>query len=238
MNIPAEPPGPTTSAEGALSRPPPARDRLAAARLCVLVAGGPDAAEFERLVASLFAAGVPLLQLRDKSLPDDILLDRCRRALAVARRQAPAAPPLVIVNDRVAVALAAAADGVHLGATDMPVAEARARLGPAAVIGRTAHRIAEARAAVAAGADYLGVGPAFPSTTKAFVSHAPSEFLASAARLPLPVFAIGGITGVRLAELEPLGIRRVAVAAAVTAAADPAAAAGDLLAALGRSLAE
>jgi thiamine-phosphate pyrophosphorylase len=148
------------------------------------------------------------------------------------------APPLVIVNDRVEVALAAAADGVHVGAADMPVAEARARLGPAAVVGRTAHDIAAARAAIEAGADYLGVGPCFPSTTKSFASHAPREFLATAATLPLPVFAIGGITVARLAELAALGIGRAAVAAAVTAAADPAAAAQDLLAALGRSLAE
>jgi thiamine-phosphate pyrophosphorylase len=225
MNTPDEP-------------PVSARDRLAAARLCVLVAGGPDAAGFERLVAGLFAAGVPMLQLRDKQLSDEALLDRCRRALALACRHAPAAPPLVIVNDRVEVALAAAADGVHLGATDTPVAEARTRLGPSMLIGRTAHDIAEARAAVAAGADYLGVGPAFPSTTKSFASHAPREFLAAAARLPLPVFAIGGITVMRIAELVPSGIGRVAVAAAVTAAADPAAAARELLAALGRSLAE
>ncbi len=228
----------TASAEGELSRPVPARDRLVAARLCVLVAGGPDTAEFERLVARLFAAGVPMLQIRDKRLPDEALFDRCRRALDLAHRHAPEAPPLVIVNDRVEVALAAAADGVHLGATDMPVAEARGRLGPTPLIGRTAHDGDAARAAVAAGADYLGVGPSFPSTTKSFASHAPREFLAAAAQLPLPVFAIGGITVARLGELVPLGIGRVAVAAAVTAAADPAAAARELLVSLGRSLAE
>jgi thiamine-phosphate pyrophosphorylase len=228
----------TNPADGECSRPASARDRLAAARLCVLMAGGPDAAEFERLVAGLFAAGVQMVQLRDKQLTDEALLDRCRRALDLAHRHAPEAPPLVIVNDRVEVALAAAADGVHVGAADMPVAEARARLGPAAVVGRTAHDIAAARAAIEAGADYLGVGPCFPSTTKSFASHAPREFLATAATLPLPVFAIGGITVARLVELAALGIGRAAVAAAVTAAADPAAAAQDLLAALGRSLAE
>jgi thiamine-phosphate pyrophosphorylase len=238
MNIPHETAVITSSAAATCSRLVSARDRLAVARLCVLVAGGADAVEFERRVAELFAAGVPLLQLRDKQLSDEALLDRCRRALALARSRAPAAPPLVIVNDRVEVALAAAADGVHLGATDMPVAEARARLGPAAVIGRTAHDIDEARAAVAAGADYLGVGPSFPSTTKSFASHASREFLAAAAEVPLPVFAIGGVTVARLAELAALGIRRVAVAAAVTAAADPAAAARELLAALSWSLAE
>jgi len=216
-----------------MSSPVPARDRLAAARLCVLVTGGADAVEFEQLVAALVTAGVPMLQLRDKQLSDEVLLDRCRVALALARRLAPAAPSLVIVNDRVEVALAAAADGVHLGAGDMPVAEARRRLGPTALIGRTAHSLAEADAAVAAGADYLGVGPCFPSATKSFARHAPRDFLAAAAPLPLPVFAIGGIDGGRIEELVGLGLTRVAVAAAVTSAAEPAAAARAILATLG-----
>jgi thiamine-phosphate pyrophosphorylase len=224
----------TTTADDDLSRPAPARDRLAAARLCVLVTGGADAADFERLVGVLFAAGVPMLQLRDKQLSDEALLDRCRLALALARRFAPAAPPLVIVNDRVEVAVAAAADGVHLGASDMAVTEARLRLGPAALIGRTAHSLAEAEAAVAAGADYLGVGPCFPSATKSFTRHAPHDFLAAAATLPLPVFAIGGIDGGRIEELADLGLARVAVAAAVTSAAEPAAAARAILEALRR----
>lgn len=220
------------SADTATRGATPVRDRLGRASLCVLVAGGPDAAAFERLVTALFAAGLPLLQLRDKQLSDEALLARCRLALAAARRHDPLDPPLVIVNDRVSIATAAGADGVHLGASDMTVPEARTLLGPAAVIGRTAHDSAEARAAVAAGADYLGAGPCFPSTTKSFTSHAPREFLDEVARLPLPVFAIGGITPARLAELVPLGVRRVAVAAAVTGAPDPATAVRGLLAAL------
>ena len=224
----------STAIDGDLSIPSPARQRLATARLCVLVTGGADAADFERLVGGLVAAGVPMLQLRDKQLSDEVLLDRCRLALTLARRLAPAAPPLVIVNDRVDVAVAAAADGVHLGASDMPVTEARRRLGPTALIGRTAHSLAEAEAAVAAGADYLGVGPCFPSATKAFARHAPRDFLTAAATLPLPVFAIGGIDGGRIEELAGLGLTRVAVAAAVTSTAEPAAAARAILAALHR----
>lgn len=224
----------TTASDGAMPGPSPFRDRLAAARLCVLVTGSVGAADFEQLVGALFAAGVPMLQLRDKHLPDDVLIDRGRRAVALARRHFPAAPPLVIVNDRVDVALAAAADGVHLGASDLPVAEARRRLGPATVIGRTAHSLTEAHAAVAAGADYLGVGPCFPSATKSFARHAPREFLAAAAALPVPVFAIGGIDGGRIDELIGLGLTRIAVAAAVTSAAEPALAVRALLAALDR----
>lgn len=219
------------SADSATRGARPARDRLGRAPLCVLVEGGPDPVAFERFVAAVFAAGLPMLQLRDKRLSDEAVLGRCRLALAAAQRHDPVAPPLVIVNDRVAVAAAAGADGVHLGASDMPVPEARRLLGAAPLIGRTAHDPAEALAAVAAGADYLGAGPCFPSTTKTFTSHAPREFLAAVARLPLPVFAIGGITPARLAELAGLGIHRVAVAAAVTAARDPASAVREFLAA-------
>ena len=222
----------TTAADDALSRTAPARDRLVTARLCVLVSGCGDVGSFEQLVGGLVTAGVPMLQLRDKQLSDEALLDRCRLALTLARRLAPAAPPLVIVNDRVPLAVAGQADGVHVGAGDMPVTEARRLLGDGPLVGRTAHDLAEAHAAVAAGADYLGVGPCFPSTTKAFATSAPREFLAAAAGLPLPVFAIGGITPERLAQLRGLGLRRVAVAAAVTAAPDPALAVGRFLAAL------
>jgi len=211
---------------------PAIRARLAAARLCVLVSGGPDRTGFERLVAGLFAAGVPLIQIRDKSLPDAAVAERVAAACGLARRHNPAAPPLVIVNDRVAPA--AAADGVHVGATDIPVADARRLLGTAALVGRTAHTMAEAEAALAAGADYLGVGPCFPSNTKSFAAQAPREFLAAAARLPVPVFAIGGITPERLPELAELGIRRVAVSAAITAAPDPPAAARRFLELLGK----
>jgi len=212
--------------------PPASRARLAEARLCVLVSGSPDPTDFERLVAGLFAAGVPLIQLRDKTLPDAVLAERVAIARQLARRHDPASPPLVIVNDR--APLAAAADGLHVGATDLPVAEARRLLGATALVGRTAHAVDEAEAAVAAGADYLGIGPCYPSTTKAFTAQAPRAFLAAAARLPVPVFAIGGITPERLAELGELGIHRVAVAAAITAAADPPAAARRFLEMLGK----
>lgn len=208
------------------------RSLLAAARLCVLVDGGADARDFEDRVAGLVSAGVPLLQIRDKNLPDRVLLGRVRQALAVVQRQ-PTPRTLVIVNDRVDVAAAAGADGAHLGASDLPVTAARAILGPDRLIGCTAHDLAEADAANAAGADYLGVGPCFPSTTKALAVQADREFLAAAARLPLPVFAIGGIVPQRLPELAALGIDRIAVAAAVTKAADPEAAARAFIDAIG-----
>jgi thiamine-phosphate pyrophosphorylase len=225
-------------ADGGNSLPPqvdPAR-RLAHASLCVLVAGGDDAAAFARLVAGLVDAGVPMLQVRDKALPPAALGDRARAAVEIARRLRPERPPLVIVNDRVDVAVACGADGAHVGADDMPTRQARRALDGAALapfrrlLGRTAHDLDEARRAVAEGADSIGVGPCFPSATKSFDTFATAPFLRGvAAEIVLPVFAIGGITPERIDELAALGIRRFAVAAAVTAAPDPPAAARTLL---------
>ncbi len=208
------------------------RRRLGYCRLCVLLEAQPTAAAFELLLGSLLEAGVAMFQLRDKSAPDAVMLDRGRRAMElVARADGP--PAIVLINDRVTVAAAAGVHGVHVGEDDMPVAEARRILGPDRLIGRTAHDLAEARAARTAGADCLGIGPCYPSATKSFTRQAPRDFLGdTAAEIPLPVFAIGGITPERLPDLATLGIHRVAVAAAVTSAPDPAAAARAFLTAL------
>lgn len=215
-----------------------AADRLAGVTLCVLVDGRRDATAFATLVESLFDAGVRMIQIRDKSLAVPALAERTRAAVRIARRHAhetAAAPPLVIVNDRADVAAALAADGAHTGEDDLPTALVRRVVGPGALVGRTAHTLAEARAAVLDGADYLGVGPCFPSATKDFPASAPRDFLhAVGAEIGLPTFAIGGITLDRLDAIAACGLRRVAVASAVTAAADPAAAARDLIARLER----
>jgi len=175
------------------------------------------------------AAGAELIQLRDKSLEDAAMLERAIAAVAAARRH----QALLVVNDRPDIAVAAAADGVHLGEHDLPVRAARRVVGSARLIGRTAHTIEEAQIASSDAADYLGVGPCFPSQTKAFEAFAPQEFLAAVARdFSMPTFAIGGIQPDRVAELRALGLSRVAVASAVTQAEDPAAAIAAFVAAL------
>ena len=215
-----------------------AGDRLAGVSLCVLVDGGHDAASFGRLVESLVEAGVRMFQIRDKTLPVPVLAERVRTCLALVRRAAAASRPLVVVNDRVDIAAALEADGAHVGADDLPVPLTRRVVGPERLVGRTAHDVAEARAAVIDGADYLGVGPCFPSATKAFAAHAPPEFLRTVCgEVSLPAFAIGGITVERLESLAALGVKRVAVASAITRAADPPRAARDLLDALARLMA-
>jgi thiamine-phosphate pyrophosphorylase len=211
-----------------------ARDLLADISLCVLIDGRDGPAAFARMMESLVEAGVRMIQVRDKGLTVPELAARVAQAVAIARRRDPAVRPLVVVNDRVDVAAATGA-GAHVGADDLPVLLARRVLGPTALVGRTAHDVAEARAAAAAGADYLGIGPCFPSATKAFAAQATPDFLHTVIReIALPSFAIGGISAERLADLAALGVTRVAVASAVTQARDPARAARDLIDGLAR----
>ncbi len=202
------------------------QSRLGEVRLCVLLETGPSAEAFSRLLAELLAARVGMIQLRDKAASMPLLCQRTLAAVTAARRQAEASESprcLVIVNDRADVAVAAGADGVHLGADDLPVPLARRVCGPRLLIGRPAHCATEARQAVLDGADYLGIGPCFPSATKNFARFAPEDFLRQvAAEISLPAFAIGGVTPDRLEQLASLGVSRVAVSAAVTTAADPA----------------
>jgi thiamine-phosphate pyrophosphorylase len=206
-----------------------AADRFQGIRLCVLVDGGRDLPAFTRLIESLLEAGVRMVQIRDKHLGVPALVDRARQAIAVARRRAPEGGAIIVVNDRADVAAAVGADGVHTGADDLPTVLARRVIGPRRILGRTAHDLAEAQAAVIDGADYLGVGPCFPSVTKSFESFAAAEFIGAVAReISLPAFAIGGVTLERIEALALLGVRRVAVASAVTNASDPAAAAAAL----------
>ncbi|MFM7185017.1 MAG: thiamine phosphate synthase [Planctomycetota bacterium] len=210
-----------------------AAGRLGGVSVCVLVDGGRDAAAFLRLVESLVEAGVGMFQVRDKSLPLPLLAERVRLALGVARRQGDG--PIVVVNDRVDVAAGCGADGAHVGADDLPVPLARRVVGPDRLVGRTAHDLDEARRAVLDGADYLGIGPCFPSPTKSFADQAPPGFLRTVCEeVSLPTFAIGGITVERLEALVALGVTRVAVASAVTRAADPPRAARDLIDSLAR----
>lgn len=200
-----------------------AGERLAGISLCVLVDGGEDARRFGTLIEGLLDAGVRMIQVRDKSLAVPALVGRVRLAVELARHRS-GADALIIVNDRPDVAVVVGAGGVHLGSDDMPLDLVRRVTGPTAVVGCTTHDLGEALAAVRGGADYLGVGPCFPSSTKSFGSHATREFLAEvAATIALPAFAIGGVSLDRLDELRALGWRRVAVAAAITRCPDPAA---------------
>ncbi|MCE9544168.1 MAG: thiamine phosphate synthase [Planctomycetia bacterium] len=206
----------------AIDRTAEARRRLADVRLMALVDGRADQSDFEKLARDLFANGAGAIQLRDKTLDDRQLLARAKALAAIARD----CGGLSIINDRADIAGAARADGVHLGQDDLPPKEARSIVGPAALIGISTHSIEQARQAVLAGATYLGVGPTFPSSTKSFAEFpGPALLRQVAAEITLPAFAIGGIDAATVADVLECGMRRIAVGQAITAAADPSAAA-------------
>jgi thiamine-phosphate pyrophosphorylase len=227
------------------------RDRLLGVRLCVLIDGGNSVAEFSQLVSELVEAGVDMIQLRDKVLDDRALAERARKLVSLTRREdeAPAEPnsaspptarqeprpprTLAIINDRADIAVAVQADGVHVGQEDLSVKDARAIVGTQMLIGVSTHNIEQARDAVLDGANYLGAGPTFPSSTKAFDHFAGLSYLREvAAEIRLPTFAIGGITAANLMDVLSTGVTRVAVGAAVTEASDPLCAGRELLAML------
>ena len=149
------------------------------------------------------------------------------RIARMARRVCDVAGAALIVNDRVDVALAAAADGVHLGQTDLTLADAR-RIAPDLWIGVSTHNLAQVRAACDAGADYLGFGPVFTTTTKQNPDPVQGLDGLRAAALAAgshPLVAIGGITAAHAAEVYRSGAQAICAISAVNAAADPLAAA-------------
>lgn len=201
-------------------------DRLAAARLYVLLDGRTSLETFTSLVSSLIGAGVELVQLRDKRLTDRELIERARRLRKLTR----GTKTLAIINDRPDIARLAGADGVHVGQEELSVKDVRTIVGPNALIGVSTHSIEQARAAVLDGANYIGVGPTFASTTKEFHSLAGLELIRTvAAEIRLPAFAIGGITLENVGDILAAGISRVAVSAAVAEASDPVAATREFL---------
>jgi len=204
-------------------------ERLADARLYVLLDGRDTERQFVDLAGQLVDAGVDIVQLRDKRLPDRDLLRRAR----LLREITAGSGTLFVMNDRADLALLSDADGLHVGQEELSVKDARRLLGPQPLVGVSTHSIEQARQAVLDGASYLGAGPTFASPTKQFERFEGLEFLRQvAAEITRPVFAIGGITSQNVAEVLAAGIRRVAVSSAVVAADDPAAAARELQAAL------
>ena len=178
--------------------------------------------EDESLARALVGAS-RVLQIRIK--PRDGMADAAQllRVARMARRICDDAGAALIVNDRVDVAIAAGADGVHLGQTDLPLAEAR-RLAPDLWIGVSTHNVDQVRAACAAGADYLGFGPVFATSTKR--NPDPVQGLdglraAVAAASGRPVVAIGGITAAQIGDVYRTGVHAVCAISAVNDALDP-----------------
>ncbi|MEK6262991.1 MAG: thiamine phosphate synthase [Planctomycetota bacterium] len=203
--------------------------RLIDQRLYLLVTASSCVAGCEAVVRAALTAGVKIVQVREKTMSDHELIEHARRLREWTRET----DSLLIVNDRPDIAVLAEADGVHVGQDELSVRDARRIVGPDRLVGVSTHTIEQARQAVLDGADYLGVGPTFPSGTKSFESFAGLEFVRQvASEITLPWFAIGGIDASNLADVQSAGASRIAVSGAILTATDPHRAASELLSAL------
>ena len=161
--------------------------------------------------------GVTCVQLREKELPPAAFLAEAKELKALCARYG---VPLII-NDNVELALEVDADGVHVGQEDMDAQDVRGLIGPDKILGVTAKTIEQARKAQQAGADYLGSGAVFGSTTKLNAKPMTMELLKSICEsVTIPVVAIGGIHRGNIATLAGTGIRGAAVVSGIFAAAD------------------
>lgn len=178
-------------------------------------------------IAAAIDGGAGIVQLREKHLDHDAFLKEAKRFVALCREKG----AVSIINDDVDIALAADADGVHVGQEDLAAGRAREVLGPDKIVGVSAHNVDEALAAQAAGADYLGVGAAFSTGTKTDAKPITRETIrAVTAAVDIPAVAIGGITRENLPQLSGCGLAGVAVVSALFAQPDVKAAAAELLA--------
>ncbi|MDP7722662.1 thiamine phosphate synthase [Mycobacterium sp. TY814] len=213
--------------------------RLVTARLYLCTDARRERGDLAEFADAALAGGVDIIQLRDKGSPGERRfgplealdeLAACEILAAAARRHG----ALFAVNDRADIARAAGADVLHLGQRDLPLNIARDIVGPGTLIGRSSHDAGEAAAAAASAVDYFCVGPCWPTPTKLGRPAPGLDLVRAAADLGTdkPWFAIGGIDSQRLPEVLAAGARRVVVVRAITAAADPKAAAEQLKRAL------
>ena len=173
------------------------------------------------------AGGCRLVQLREKEWPSGRLLPVAERL----RARCAAAGATFIVNDRVDLAVAVGADGVHLGQEDLPARAARPLLRPGMILGISTHSVEQARAAQADGADYVAVGSLFPTRSKAEFQLVGIDLLRKLrAEIRVPLIGIGGITHDNVGEVIAAGADGVAVISAVCADDDPRAAAARFVA--------
>lgn len=189
--------------------------KLAGRSLYVLTSACKDLMEFEYRINELCQSNVGVIQLREKNLADGELLARAKIATAICKTS----QTLFIVNDRPDVAVLSGADGVHIGQDELPIKDVRLMVPASMIIGISTHSIEQARAAVENGADYIGVGPTFPSKTKCFSDFKGTELLKQvASEISIPAFAIGGINLDNVQQVIDAGLNRVAISNAIHSA--------------------
>ncbi|MFA7158111.1 MAG: thiamine phosphate synthase [Kiritimatiellia bacterium] len=172
----------------------------------------------EEIVRMALAGGVRLVQLREKEMP----LPQLSRLALKIRRMTRRAGALMIMNDRLDLALAVGTDGVHLGQEDLPVDLAR-KAAPDMIIGASSHSLPEALAAQKAGASYVNIGPLFPTKTKKWDKKylGIRKMKQIASRIKIPFTVMGGIKEEHIPDLVRAGAKTIAVVTAVTADDDP-----------------
>jgi thiamine-phosphate pyrophosphorylase len=164
-------------------------------------------------------AGCDCIQIREKTMATNALIDHTKEVISIASERDVA----IIVNDRVDVAMIAGATGVHLGATDASVKDARQLCSNKLLIGATVHDLSDCTAAIQQGADYLGIGPMFTSTTKPDIHTAgPSLLTAVLDEYPsVNHLAIGGITSANVNDLFAIGCKGIAICDAIASSTTP-----------------
>ena len=195
-------------------------------RLYVIADAHPAFEPIEDFVALVIRAGAGMLQLREKGLEDGALLSVARRCAAVCKREG----ALFIVNDRVDIALASGADGVHVGQDDLPVDAVRDIAGPGFIIGLSTHTPEQVDRAQASDVDYIAVGPVHETPTKPGRPAVGLDLVRYAARHSTrPFFAIGGLDSTNIRTVLEAGAGGVSVLRCVSRAARPGDAVKELL---------
>ena len=193
------------------------KNRLSQSRLYVLLSNITVKNSILETARLVIDGGADIIQLREKLLPDKDFVAIAEELLNLTART----EAILIINDRVQIAGQIGADGVHIGQDDMGIDEARAIFGENKIIGVSTHNLEQALKAETSGADYIAIGPAFPTKTKDYEpAIGLKEAKAVAGSVKAPIFAIGGINMSNIDKVLETGIFRVAVSSAIADSGD------------------
>ena len=198
-------------------------DKLKSCNICLITS---PQNQLTKTVLNAINAGVKIIQYRSKEGTDQEKYIQAKDLALICKSN----DVLFIINDRIDLAIAVEADGVHLGQQDFPTKVARTILGSEKLIGRSTHCLKDIKKAEEEGCDYIGIGPVYETKTKPDKSPIPfNDFLEITKKSSLPYFAIGGINNSNLCEISTLGINRIAVSSAIMNSRDPSLATRELI---------
>ncbi len=199
------------------------RQKLNSCNICLITS---PQKELNKSVTGALSAGLKMIQYRCKEGTDQEKLKQAKKLADICKSN----DALFIINDRLDIALAVNADGVHLGQNDIPTEIARKLLGFEKLIGRSTHSLKQLQKAEEEGCDYIGIGPVYETTTKPTAKPIDFKSLIEVTnKTSLPYFAIGGINNSNLSEITSIGIKRIAVSNAIMHSKDPSLATKELI---------